>query len=200
MQNTTTATKYHVAGDYALLSVVGQLNASAVWNLDTGAYLSASRQAFTMWVMQQLLPTIWYTWDVTACMSRSDFYCTPPLGGLNMSRISTNPDGKSVDFLGILEKSRTICNYDEINYYTSCDFTGLAPPQALQNLVFGPLPLDCKYKPGSGAGWVYPTLDAPGCTLDAGPAIFHNQQGWNFARTVCVAQSGVPGACGGPPP
>lgn len=194
------ASKLHVAGDYAFLSSVGQLTASQVWQLDEGAYLSASRYAFTLWVMQQLLPSVWYTWDVTACVWQSDFYCKAPASGLNMSRISPNPDGKGVDFLGILPRGSVNCSYDITTYDTVCDFTGSVPPQGLQNLVFGPMPAPCVYTPGTGTGWVYPTANTPGCSLQAGPSIFHNQQGWNFERHVCIAQSDMPGACYGPPP
>lgn len=192
-QNNLSSGKQHVAGDYALLSGVGQLVASQVWQLDQGAYLSASRYAFTQWVMQQLLPTLYDLWDVTACDPGKNFVdCTPPPQGSNVYKYSNNPQGIGIDFVAILQKKsgyiNTLpCHAPFNDYYTYCNFDQMGLPQGLQNLVFGKRTPECIYKPGAGTGWVYPAPNAPGCSLGAGPAIFLNEDGWNFHQSVCGA-------------
>ena len=67
MKSSNLAQKHHVLSDYALLGTVGQLVGSQVWTLDEAGYLSANRQAFTLWIYQTFLPLQWGLWEVTNC-------------------------------------------------------------------------------------------------------------------------------------
>lgn len=185
-QNNVLASKQHVAGDYALLTGVGQLVASDVWRLDQGAYLSASRYEFTKWVMQQLLPSLYDTWEVYACTTPN---CHPPPNGSNIYKVSADPV-TGVDFIGILQKPIGLLPCRGLFGGTFCFFDQVGLPQGLQDLVFGPLTPQCTYSPGAGTGWVYPTNSGAGCSLQAGPSIFFNEGGWSFIRNVCDAYYG----------
>jgi len=188
--------KTYVAGDYALLSTVGQLVGSDVWKFDKNGYLSLSRYAFTVWVMQQLLPTVWEIFAVSAC-DQNNFYvqCLPPPNGSNMALYTTYRSGYGIDFTGILEKE--VDDDDpcagSMGGQTVCEWT--APPQGLQDFVFSPLPSECKYSPGA-TGWVYPTPNSKGCSLGAASDIFHNANGWNFEVRLCPLD--VTGDCDDP--
>jgi hypothetical protein len=192
-QNNLSATKQHVAGDYALLSGVGQLVASQVWQLDEGAYLSASRYAFTQWVMKALLPSVWERWDVTACWASFGTLipCYPSPVGSNYYYVVNNPGGIGWDFSAILPKQQP-CSVNVFGSET-CNFTGL--PQGLQDLVFGPLTAQCIYDQGRGTGWVYPKPGHPGCSLNSKPEIFLNADGWNFEKSVCNSSGNAPNDC-----
>jgi hypothetical protein len=69
MKSSNLAQKHHVLSDYALLGTVGQLVGSQVWTLDEDGYLSANRQAFTLWIYQTFLPLQWGLWEVTNCVN-----------------------------------------------------------------------------------------------------------------------------------
>lgn len=193
-QNSVSSSKQHVAGDYALLAGVGQLVASDVWRLDEGEYLSASRYVFTKWVMQQLLPSFYDTWEVYSCATN----CNPPPIGSNLynGSYSTDPRGFGIAFIATLQKPSDGLPCGSLLGPPPCFFNNMGLPQGLQSLVFGPLTPQCIYSPGAGTGWVYPSPTSPGCSLQAGPSIFLNEGGWNFTRHVCNASiEGPHGFC-----
>ena len=175
LQSNNLSHKHHVLSDYALLGTVGQLVASQVWTLDEAGYLSANRQAFTLWIYQTFLPLLWEQWQVTNCMTQviGDVVCTPPPDGAYLSSYSEG----GVNFTGLLPP-QTPCTYSGSSGETSCAFeTPAAAPVAM---VFNPLPLACQYSANSGNAWIYPAAGQPGCTLGTGPEIFANQNGWSF--------------------
>ena len=178
-QNSIAGSKVYVAGDYALLSKVGQLTASQVWRLDQPGYLSLSRYAFTIWVMQQALPVLWEEFQVTACgdgvIVNTD--CLPPPDGPNMAVFADNPKG-GIDFTGILPTQPNTNPCITEGEQTTCSWTDL--PAALKKFVFDPITPECMFSPGAGTGWVYPTPNQPGCSLGAGPLIFKSPQDWKF--------------------
>jgi hypothetical protein len=177
-QVTTDASKVYVAGDYGLLATVGPLVASGVWDrLDQDGYLSGARYAFTVWVMQQLLPTVWENFQVTGCDTPTfgSLVCTPPPNGSNMSFYSA----RGVNFTGILP-IQDPCVDAEGN--TECSWNPL--PAALQTFVFGPITPECVYAPGTGRAWVYPAPGSNGCSLGAAQDIVASRNGWSFTTDV----------------
>ena len=55
--------RHYVLGDYGLLTTVGRLvGPSQIWTLDRDAGQSSGRQAFTRWIYQAFLPTLWDHW------------------------------------------------------------------------------------------------------------------------------------------
>lgn len=177
-QTTTDASKVYVAGDYGLLATVGPLVGSGVWaRLDQAGYLSGARFTFTVWVMQQLLPTVWENFQVTGCDTPTigSLFCTPPPNGINMASYSAN----GVNFTGILP-IQDPCIDAEGN--TVCNFNPL--PATLQDFVFGPITPQCTYAPGTGRAWVYPAPGNNGCALGAAQDIFQSRNGWDFSTNV----------------
>jgi hypothetical protein len=176
-QSKAPAQKHHVLGDYSLLGTVGQLVGSNVWTLDQAGYLSVSRYAFTNWVMQSLLPTVWNLYDVTDCFDafnqQVDQQCSLPPNGLNMQSYFAK------SFTGFLPKqtpcqvSHTI-DYDE----TICTFTTFPSTDNIVNLAFGPLTAACKYS--TGGSWTYPSDSPGGCSLGAANDMFTFAKGWQF--------------------
>ena len=177
-QVTTDASKVYVAGDYGLLATVGPLVTSGIWSrLDQNGYLSGARYTFTLWVMQQLLPTVWENFQVTGCDTPTigSLVCTPPPNGSNMSFYSD----RGVDFTGILP-IQDPCVDAEGN--TECSWNPL--PANLQTFVFGPITPECTYAPGTARAWVYPAPGSNGCSLGAAQDIFASRNGWSFTNNV----------------
>jgi hypothetical protein len=151
-QSSTLAQKHHILSDYHLLGTVGQLVGSLVWTLDEAGYLSASRQAFTFWVYQGLLPTVWAMWEVINCVSDNDpnneiVWNAPPAGpyiypqssGGNFSALLPDQDD---------EGSVPGC-IDTCNQGLCIETCGFGPPApATTNVVFTLISQQCTYTPG----------------------------------------------------
>ena len=180
------AQKHFVLSDYALLYSVGQLVASQAWTIDEAGYLSASRQAFTTWVYQGFLPTLWSYYDVIGCGMSEDstIECYVPPDSGNMQTYNTYDDenGTFVDFTGILPTSQdSICSEScapSGRCTNTCQFP--TPSPTTVNVLTTPVSSQCTYNPQAGTAWVYanPSATPPvvGCTLGATPAAFS----WNF--------------------
>jgi hypothetical protein len=184
-QLATLAQKHHVLSDYALLGTVGQLVGTQVWTLDEAGYLSANRQAFTLWTYQAFLPALWDMWEVENCFANyqlngADTYlCTPPPDGPNISAYGDN----GVTFSGLLPQQSPCGSFCDEGYCSfNCTFS--TPSQTTLGVLFTPVSQECTHTPTGGA-WVYadPSANPPvtGCTLGVGPSeMFQDQGGWQF--------------------
>ena len=139
-QSTTLARKHQVLGDYALLGSVGQLVGSRIWRLNELGYQSVSRQGFTTWVMQALLPSIWDQFRVTGCDNQLEVTCAPPPNGPNMQSYGGG------NFTGVLPK-QSPCSQacGKHACVTICSWTDLSPDAA--HLVFAPSPRNALIRP-----------------------------------------------------
>ena len=187
-QSTTLARKHQVLGDYALLGSVGQLVGSRIWRLNELGYQSVSRQGFTTWVMQALLPSIWDQFRVTGCDNQLEVACTPPPNGPNMQSYGGG------NFTGVLPK-QSPCSQacGKHACVTICSWTDLSPDAA--HLVFAPIATKCTYSPGDGGSWIYPANGTPGgCSLGAASALFSNSGGWKLQTNQINVGGGTVGA------
>jgi len=187
-QSTTLARKHQELGDYALLGSVGQLVGSRIWRLNELGYQSVSRQGFTTWVMQALLPSIWDQFRVTGCDNQLEVTCAPPPNGPNMQSYGGG------NFTGVLPK-QSPCSQacGKHACVTICSWTDLSPDAA--HLVFAPIATKCTYSPGDGGSWIYPANGTPGgCSLGAASALFSNSGGWKLQTNQINVGGGTVGA------
>jgi len=172
MKSSNLAQKHHVLSDYALLGTVGQLVGSQVWTLDEDGYLSANRQAFTLWIYQTFLPLQWGLWEVTNCVNDLPYVtCTPPPSGPYLASYGSG----GVNFSGLFPSQMPCTTYQG---ETTCSWT--LPDPTTVNALFTPVSPQCTYMAGSGSAWVYAGTGKTACTLGVGTEIFNNEGGWNF--------------------
>lgn len=161
-----TAQRRYVLGDYGLLSTVGRLIDSRVWQLDTQAALSGGRQGFTQSMYQAFLPRLWDRWEVTDC-TRSfgrNGKCFAPSAG-PLLRVSETPNrSQAVDISGLLPRQRPCATGPFGDPYGTCRF------QTLEDAGYGttaktlsdPVSAACRYDPVAETSWRY------GCSLGVG--------------------------------
>jgi hypothetical protein len=99
-EDAITQHRRYVLGDYGLMRTVGRLKQTQLWQLDTLAARSASRQGFAQWIYSEYLPTIWDHWDVDNCKVRNG--CAQQ-GKLMPFYAPYDPDG-TVSFKGLVPR------------------------------------------------------------------------------------------------
>ena len=157
--------RHYVLGDYGLLTTVGRLvGPSQIWTLDGDAAQSSGRQAFTRWIYQAFLPTLWDHWasidpnqtggfrgGVHECLYGGTYDCTPPENGPGMATYSTSSDG--TDFNGLVPR-QTPCSW---SLWQKCRWTSLEDQgysDTVKKLV-GEVTPGCTYDPVAKTSWDY---------------------------------------------
>lgn len=192
MQNALDAHRGYVLGDYGLLQDVGRLLTSQIWALKPQAALSASRQAFTLWIYEAFLPVLWDRWTVHGCdtsIGTNETCFPPPSDALGMKSYVNNAG--VVDFDGLVPR-QTPCNNNSFQFH--CTWTDLKTQgygDAYSTLTT-PVTSACTYDGndnGNGDSWTY----GP-CTLGVSPNdLFVNSppSPWTFRNFACTVQNSI---------
>jgi hypothetical protein len=196
----------YVGGDYGLLTAVARQQVLAP--LDSDAYLSGGRYAFTQWIYQSYLPLKnWALWENTGCQDISqvnptEIYVICDIAGATDDPLPGNI--QSVDVYDLVDGDGDaapltfftgILRPDEVNVDEPCigDPKAFAEPQQCTwksidaddvSTLWDPITTECTYDPSGppGDAWHY------GCTLGEGDAIFENENGWSW-KTLSVTIS-----------
>ena len=181
-QDSITAHRHHVLGDYGLLSTVGHLVSSQIWTLDKAAATSAGRQGFTLGVYRSFLPVLWDRWAVDSCDPNQGLStsCYPPANGAGMN--SYQSTGSGFDFDGLVPHQQPCGGFYKVCKWTSLQDQGYADTWVT---VTGDVSAECSYDAAAGHSWRYGS-----CSLGVPvSALFHTpaEAAWPFKSYRCTA-------------
>ena len=167
-----------VRQDEGLLQLVGELQRSGTWAMDTIGMGSAANQGFATWVYSALIPTVYERYQITNCRDGFDYgngQCSPPTGlgviGGGQDFTMIGPPHQ-IDRFGA-EQVPCLVEQDYSGSDDVCTWT--SPPADLMNRVWGPVPPNCSYVPGqSDTVWTF------GCSVGADVAKTIGDNRWDF--------------------
>ncbi len=187
IEDTITAQRRFVLGDYGLLADVGRLVSSRVWTLDKQLALSAGRQGFTLAIYNAFLPTLWQWWRVTGCHTVPHFVtCDEPVPSQAVQVL-----GEGTSFEGLLPNQKPCDPPFVIPALLSCRFKSLEASGygPTVKTLMDPITADCTYDAAADpvTSWHYGcslgvTLDMLGARDSNGFAV------WPFPFISCSAQ------------